>query len=360
MRKINGVPVEASTDLSSLTGGEVLKWDADNSRMAWEDQDATGYIPRVYFGGRGVFGGGYGGGGCGRNPNGGGNAYMNNIEYITISTTGNASDFGDLTTARGTMAGMSGAGRGIFTNGNTGTQGTTIDYITVATAGNATDFGDVNNTGTNSKASSNGIRGLIWAGGYSCTKYNQIDYITIATTGNATDFGDKLTEIASTGGALGSETRGLHAGGWYCFTTIRSIDYVAYDTLGNAADFGDLHWEQSNMATVSDGTRGVWCGSSYSGSPYNYGGMEYVTIATTGNTTDFGDLTTTASCGGSHSGAAGAAGANNSTRGCIAGGYAYYCARSDIDYITIQTTGNASSFGSLTSCREGAAGCSGD
>ena len=58
MRKINGVPFTAHINLSSLTGGEVIKWDADNGKMAWEDQDSTGYVPGPgWLGGRGLWGG---------------------------------------------------------------------------------------------------------------------------------------------------------------------------------------------------------------------------------------------------------------------------------------------------------------
>ena len=95
MRKINGVPVEAHTDLSNLTGGEVLKWDSTNTLMAWEDQDSTGYVPIVWYGDRGVFAGGVSA------------TYFNTIDYVTIATLGNATDFGDLTVGRHALAGVS-------------------------------------------------------------------------------------------------------------------------------------------------------------------------------------------------------------------------------------------------------------
>ena len=45
----------------------------------------------------------------GQNP-----AYKNEINFITISTLGNAADFGDLTVARRTLVGGSNAIRGLF------------------------------------------------------------------------------------------------------------------------------------------------------------------------------------------------------------------------------------------------------
>ena len=65
------------------------------------------------------------------------------IEYVTIASTGNATDFGDLTQARDGMAGGSNSTRGVFMGGSTPTKVNTVDFITIATTGNATDFGDV-------------------------------------------------------------------------------------------------------------------------------------------------------------------------------------------------------------------------
>ena len=85
----------------------------------------------AYFGERGLSGGGS-------------DSTRNTIEYITIATTGNGTDFGDLTQAMSGCAGMSNGSRGVFTKGNFGTSGSgnTIDYVTIATTGNAIDFGD--------------------------------------------------------------------------------------------------------------------------------------------------------------------------------------------------------------------------
>ena len=61
---------------------------------------------------------------------------------VTTQTTGNASDFGDLTQER-TTSGMANATRGVFASGDTNsTFYNVIDYITIQTTGNAVDFGD--------------------------------------------------------------------------------------------------------------------------------------------------------------------------------------------------------------------------
>jgi hypothetical protein len=75
-------------------------------------------------------------------------SYTNVIQYLTFASAGNATDFGDLTVARGQLGdgGTSNGSRGVFGNGYTSTPGVytnVIDYITIATIGNAIDFGDI-------------------------------------------------------------------------------------------------------------------------------------------------------------------------------------------------------------------------
>ena len=68
---------------------------------------------------------------------------LNTIDYVTIATTSNATNFGDLTTLRTYHAGFSNSTRAISGGGNDGSSNiNTIDYVTIATTGNASDFGD--------------------------------------------------------------------------------------------------------------------------------------------------------------------------------------------------------------------------
>ena len=81
-----------------------------------------------------------------------------------------------------------------------------IEFITIATEGNATDFGDINSatsTGKNGSVSS-ATRG-IFAGFYPASGGGQrMDFVTIATEGNASDFGDLTTVAYYTGGCSDS------------------------------------------------------------------------------------------------------------------------------------------------------------
>jgi hypothetical protein len=129
---------------------------------------------------RAVFGGGRGPGGN-----------TNVIDYVTIASTGNAVDFGDLLDSTRYFSGLSSSVRGIFAGGLVGGSGfigsNVIQYITIASTGNSTDFGDfTTNTSSNSSCSDN-IKGLTTI---SSSNSNIIEFITIASVGNSTDFGD--------------------------------------------------------------------------------------------------------------------------------------------------------------------------
>ena len=89
----------------------------------------------------------------------------NIMEFITTATLGNATDFGDLTQARNGSGGTSSPTRMVIIGGGTGpsypfTVVNTIDFVTIATTGNATDFGDTDPVLISSAAISNGHGGL--------------------------------------------------------------------------------------------------------------------------------------------------------------------------------------------------------
>jgi len=137
------------------------------------------------------------------NAGGFGSSRYNNIEYVTVATPGNSTDFGDLNNTLNGAAGFSSATIGVFAGGKIdaggGTSLNNIDYVTIATPGNATDFGDLNAAGVGEATSSNGTYGIVKNSGYGTA----IDYVTIATPGNATDFGD-TEQWTNSAGASGS------------------------------------------------------------------------------------------------------------------------------------------------------------
>ena len=122
----------------------------------------------------------------------------NTIEFVTIASQGtNASDFGDLisgTTEK--PAGTSSSTRGLFICGESQPSGTrinTIQFITIASTGDATDFGDHTDLRRSLGACNNSIRAVYGGGNTPSATVNSLSFVTIATTGNGEDFGDLIT-----------------------------------------------------------------------------------------------------------------------------------------------------------------------
>ena len=69
-------------------------------------------------------------------------ARTNVMGFITVATTGNASDFGDMQEAKNAAGACASHTRGLIGGGNTGSNVNTIDFLTVATLGDGQNFGD--------------------------------------------------------------------------------------------------------------------------------------------------------------------------------------------------------------------------
>ena len=90
-------------------------------------------------------------------------ASVNTIDFITISTLGNAQDFGDLTISKDLSASCSSPTSGCFAGGDISpspARTNTIDYVTIMTTGNAIDFGDLLENSYTIGGTSNGHGGL--------------------------------------------------------------------------------------------------------------------------------------------------------------------------------------------------------
>ena len=211
------------------------------------------------------------------------------MTYVEFSTGGTQTTFGSFSDAISEVCGLANDTRGIYSGGNRISSGydrsSAISYITIATTGSVTSFGSLTEGSRGGGAFSSTTRGVMSIG-FNNSEVNTINYVTIATTGNATDFGD-MTQGRTYAGGCGSSTRGLWGGGGIGSTS-NIIDYVTIATTGNATDFGNLTQARREGPTAcSSKTRGVW-GGGYVSSAVDT--MDYVTIATTGNATDYGDL----------------------------------------------------------------------
>jgi hypothetical protein len=332
-------------------------------------------------------------------------AKQNVIDFITISSLGDATDFGDLTSARYGGAGIATSTRVCYGGGNPGSNSNVIDFGTIASTGNFADFGDLTSVRRGCPGANSTTRGLVFKGANAESPEPDqlfIDYFEIATTGNAADFGD-ATVRGRFGGALSNNIRGVAAGGSDPSTNV--IDFVQVSTLGDATDFGDL-LSTTNPTGACVGHGGIDLDSTAiqrpsvtympgSGRGFIGGGeaspgkhVDMIHIPTLGNATDFGDLPVQHyGAGACSNGTRGVWGANtdravnmsslefqslgngadfgdltvgrqrvgshsSTTRGVFAGGQSGSAPNYDeydtIDYITIASAGNAADFGDLT------------
>ncbi len=282
--------------------------------------------------GRGVFGGG--------SP-----SQVNIMNFITISTTGNAEDFGDMTSGHQSRAAFASATRGLFAGGYTSSgDSSKIDYVIISSKGGAVDFGDTFISRQNCMGTSDATRGIYGGSRFSTVNNSSlIEFVNMASTGNGSVFGDLITGRGAMG-TCSSPTRGIFAGGGTSspVVAIQAIEFVTIQTSGNATDFGQLSDAALDAyGGASSTTRGLLSGIFPAVPANNI--IEFITIATLGNSTDFGDLTVARS---------GSAKMSNSIRGVFAkgrGGSSPYTYYNIIDFVTIASTGNASDFGDATS-----------
>jgi hypothetical protein len=189
-----------------------------------------------------------------------GSAILDRIDCITIASTGDSIDFGNLTLARRNATGVMSPTRGVFCGGrdNTpapSTQQEEMDYVTIASTGNALNFGDLTVARGRMGSVCSSVRGVVGGGEGSPADSNVIDYITIASTGNAQDFGDMITASEGDNGGCSNSMRGVFGG--HDVPAGRNImEYVNISSTGNSQDFGDL---------TNSSTRRTGCSDSHGG-----------------------------------------------------------------------------------------------
>ena len=73
-----------------------------------------------------------------------------------MASAGNASDFGDLFTGRYSVSSCSNSNRAVFLGGRTTSPSivyqNAMEFVTIATTGNTSDFGDIIGSGSGSSA----------------------------------------------------------------------------------------------------------------------------------------------------------------------------------------------------------------
>tara|TARA_R110002167_G_scaffold315138_1_gene520651 strand:+ start:351 stop:1562 length:1212 start_codon:yes stop_codon:yes gene_type:complete len=179
------------------------------------------------------------------------------IDFITFASTGNASDFGNQTQITQVCAGFGSTTRGVRSGGYDGAGGgssetNVMDYVTISSQGNAIDFGDMTLARRGHGGCSSSTRGLNAGGFTGSTNTNSIDYVTISNTGNATDFGDLIKMSGLNVRAASSHTVGAF------IDSNNTIVTVTIASTGNATDFADLTGTTSDAyMTNSNGHGGL-------------------------------------------------------------------------------------------------------
>ena len=195
--------------------------------------------PNLDGGSRGLINGGYSPGA----PNSG---RLNNIEFVTITSAGNSQDFGDLTSVgRSSTGSCASRTRSIVMGGfdeSAPAYRDIIDFVTIATTGNAQDFGDLSSGKLASYAQNgygNSTRGVFPlcdsndSGSYVC---DTLDFITMSTLGSTTEYGD-LTTSRAIACSFSNPTRGILVAG--ASPDSDDIDYNNIASGGTSVDFGE-------------------------------------------------------------------------------------------------------------------------
>ena len=220
--------------------------------------------------------------------------HTDTIDFITMAQQSNATDFGNLTQHSLSFGSSTGGSetRGIFmfsmqSSSPTRTVVDTIEYVTIASTGNSQDFGNLTAASQTHQCSSSPTRTLKY-GGFNPNRTAEIEFITTASTGNAVVFGE-LTRACGRAGVCGNATRGIYAGGEDAAALTTEAEKIEYATLGNAVEFGSVvGTDREYGSAVSTPVRGVWSGGG-PGSLTNT--LTYQALATAGTGIDFGDMT---------------------------------------------------------------------
>lgn len=316
---------------------------------------------------------------------GGGTPWTSKIEYVTIATTSNAAAFGVIHGAgpnswdgSSNLSGTAGDGRGFIIAGHDGGYGGSnwvmnmIRYLTIATTSDSADFGDLTRTSGNGAATSNGTRALFF-GGYDYnanpTFSDSIDYFAIATLGNASVYGTITSGELGYTDATGDGTYGMvghgYNGSWGQNTW---VDYCNIDTTGNTTFFGgafvgygiNVSIRGSGMFACSNGMRAFYGGGYQQDNPFAANNfqpfIEYWTFAVpTSNSLEWGQLP---------NGTEDAPGCSDGSRGMVMGRGNYN--PSTIYYFDMNATGagnTGATFGTIyhpSNGRGRAAGLAGD
>jgi len=279
---------------------------------------------------------------------------INVIQYKTVTTDGNTFDFGDLQSAR---FGLKGSGSnitlGIFAGGKTSSSNnvTDTDKITVATTGSEADFADLGVGARMGGAggASNGTLLFCCGGRAASGRIDSKEYFTIASASTGTDAGD-LDKAKSGIAASNGNSKFLIAGGYDGGSGNEDvIEYHTFSTSADSSSTGTLGATDQEGYMISSVARAVYFRGNSSSAV-----MEFMTVASEGNASSFGDATVARTS---------MSGWSDGTRGEFAGGDNEGGSSTNgsnvIDKITIASEDDAADVGDLVTISADGGGLSG-
>ena len=156
--------------------------------------------------------------------------------------------------------------------------------------------------------------------------------------------GDAWMQIKTFSPTLDGGARGLAIGGnTQPGGVTNKIDFITIPSAGNAQDFGDMTSGLFASAGMSSRTRAVVSGGRQT--PSNASDIQYLTMSSTGNTIDWGVNPLNSLSYGSGA-------VSNQTRGITMGGYnTSNSLLTDIQFLTIASLGTINDFGNISATR---------
>ena len=230
-------------------------------------------------------------------------AVINEISRFPFASDDNAADVGDLTRFLWTKANQQTSSHGYANGGYSPDGGGYNDgneKFAFAASANATDVGDLTQARNGAAGQSSETHGYT-SGGTSPTvpDGNVIDKFTFASDGNSTDVGD-LTQGGRDAAGQSSSTHGYTSS--RSTSPLLTIDKFPFASDVNAADVGDLlNNSQSWGAGQSSSTHGYYSGGQHP-TPDVGAAIQKFPFSSDANSADVGDLLTIIIGGEGHQG----------------------------------------------------------
>ena len=198
----------------------------------------------------------------------------NNIQKLGLATQADCTDHADLVYSRGYLGGVNDATRAVAMGGQRSSElwksylGCDYIHFDAASGTTASDFGELTFARGRSASTSDATRGL-YIGGYvdsrstseggnvnGTSSMPEIDYITIQTPANATDFGDGTSAFytqAVTDGTVAEVTSGSGSNGWQTRITIQTLGSAVTRSSSELSNGGPAYFSARMYAGAAAG-----------------------------------------------------------------------------------------------------------